>query len=60
MYFKTEKVSDRITRICGIAGELMYLAEGDREAALDSHLERLDGGAANIVYAKEKVRLGGC
>lgn len=34
MLFKTEKVTDRITRIFGIAGELMYLAKGDREAAL--------------------------
>lgn len=34
MFFKTETVTDRITRISGIAGELMYLAEGDREAAL--------------------------
>lgn len=32
--FKTEKVTDRITRIYGIAGELMYLAEGDCKAAL--------------------------
>lgn len=34
MFFKTEKVTDRITRICGIAGELMYLAVGEREAVL--------------------------
>lgn len=32
--FKTEKVTDRITRIYGIAKELMYLAEGDCKAAL--------------------------
>lgn len=32
--FKTEKVSDRITRIFGINTELMYLVEGNRKAAL--------------------------
>lgn len=34
MLFQTKKVTDRITCITGIAGELMYLAEGDRGAAL--------------------------
>ena len=34
IFFKTEKVSDRITRIFGFAGELMYLAEGNDEAVL--------------------------
>lgn len=32
--FKTERVSERITRIFGTSGELWYLVEGDREAAL--------------------------
>ena len=32
--FKTEKVTDRITRIYGICTELMYLVEGDEKAAL--------------------------
>lgn len=32
--FKTEKVSDRITRIYGICTELMYLVEGEERAAL--------------------------
>lgn len=34
MLFQIEKVTNRITRIFGIAGELMYLVEGDKEAAL--------------------------
>lgn len=34
IFFKTEKVTDRITRIFGIAGELMYLVEGSKEAVL--------------------------
>lgn len=33
-FFRAEKVSERITRIFGIAGELMYLVEGDKEAFL--------------------------
>ncbi len=32
--FRTEKVSERITRIFGFATELMYLVEGDEKAAL--------------------------
>lgn len=32
--FKTEKVTERITRIFGFATELMYLVEGDEKAAL--------------------------
>ena len=32
--FKTEKVSDRVTRIFGICTELMYLVEGEDKAAL--------------------------
>ena len=32
--FKTEKVSDRVTRIFGICTELMYLVEGEDRAAL--------------------------
>ncbi len=32
--FHTEPVSDRITRIYAPSGELMYLVEGDRQAAL--------------------------
>ena len=32
--FRTEKVSERITRIFGICGELWYLVEGDDRAAL--------------------------
>lgn len=32
--FRTEKVSERITRIFGICGELWYLVEGDEKAAL--------------------------
>lgn len=32
--FKTEKVSDQVTRIYGICTELMYLVEGDERAAL--------------------------
>lgn len=32
--FKTEKVSERVTRIYGICTELMYLVEGDDRAAL--------------------------
>lgn len=33
-FFKTEKVTDRITRIIGVTGEMMYLAVGDDRAAL--------------------------
>ena len=33
-FFKSERVSERITRIRGIAGELMYLVEGTEEAFL--------------------------
>jgi hypothetical protein len=32
--FKTEKVSERITRIYAFSSELMYLVEGDDRAAL--------------------------
>lgn len=32
--FRTEKVTDRITRIYGICTELMYLVEGEEKAAL--------------------------
>ena len=32
--FRTEKVSDRITRIFGTSGELWYLVEGSEKAAL--------------------------
>ncbi|NHC43203.1 MBL fold metallo-hydrolase [Bacillus sp. MM2020_1] len=33
-YFKSEKISDSVTRIFGPAGELMYLIEGNERAAL--------------------------
>ncbi|MDE5865426.1 MAG: MBL fold metallo-hydrolase, partial [Lachnospiraceae bacterium] len=32
--FRTEKISRRITRIYAFSSELMYLVEGDNEAAL--------------------------
>lgn len=32
--FKTERISDRVTRIYGICTELMYLVEGEKQAAL--------------------------
>ena len=32
--FRTERVSDRITRICAFSSELMYLVEGEERAAL--------------------------
>lgn len=32
--FQTEKVTDRITRITGVTGEKMYLAQGEERAAL--------------------------
>ena len=32
--FRTEKVSENITRIFGISGELWYLVEGTQKAAL--------------------------
>ena len=32
--FKTEKLSDRVTRIRAVCGELMYLVEGNSRAAL--------------------------
>ena len=32
--FRTEKVTDRITRIFAHSGELMYLVEGEEKAAL--------------------------
>lgn len=32
--FKTEKLTDRVTRIFAFGGEMMYLAEGDEKAAL--------------------------
>lgn len=34
VYFKAKKISDRVTRIFGLAGELMYLVEGQERAAL--------------------------
>lgn len=34
VHFKTEKVSDRVTRIYGICTELMYLVTGEEKAAL--------------------------
>ncbi|WP_455437600.1 MBL fold metallo-hydrolase [Hungatella hathewayi] len=33
-FFKIKKLTSRITRICGIANELIYLVEGDKKAAL--------------------------
>ncbi|MCM8711527.1 MBL fold metallo-hydrolase [Clostridium sp. SYSU_GA19001] len=33
-YFKSEKISERITRITGLTGELMYLVEGKNKAVL--------------------------
>lgn len=33
-YLKAKKISDRVTRIFGLAGELMYLVEGEKRAAL--------------------------
>ncbi len=33
-YFKATRLTDRVTRIAGVAGELMYLAEGETRAAL--------------------------
>jgi len=33
-FFKTEKISDHLTCITGITGELMFLAEGQKRAAL--------------------------
>ncbi len=33
-FFTSEKISDRVTRIFGITGEIMYLAEGDDQAVL--------------------------
>ena len=32
--FRTEKISDRVTRIYAVCTELMYLVEGDEKAAL--------------------------
>ncbi|MDE6943164.1 MAG: MBL fold metallo-hydrolase, partial [Lachnospiraceae bacterium] len=32
--FKSEKITEHLTRIHGITGELMYLAEGTKKAAL--------------------------
>jgi glyoxylase-like metal-dependent hydrolase (beta-lactamase superfamily II) len=34
VYFKSERISDKVTRIFGPAGELMYLVEGQERAAL--------------------------
>jgi hydroxyacylglutathione hydrolase len=34
VYFKSERISDNVTRIFGPAGELMYLVEGKERAAL--------------------------
>jgi hydroxyacylglutathione hydrolase len=34
VYFKSEKISESVTRIVGPAGELMYLVEGKKRAAL--------------------------
>lgn len=34
LQFKTEKLTDRVTRIYGFCGELMYLVEGKEKAAL--------------------------
>ena len=34
MEFKTEKVSNHITRIYGFCTEIMYLVEGEKEAVL--------------------------
>ncbi|MEH7097694.1 MBL fold metallo-hydrolase [Neobacillus vireti] len=34
VYFRSEKISDRVTRIFGPAGEIMYLVEGSERAAL--------------------------
>lgn len=34
VYFKAKKISDRVTRIFGLAGELIYLVEGQERAAL--------------------------
>lgn len=34
IHFKSEKISDTVTRIYGITGELMYLVEGENSAAL--------------------------
>lgn len=34
LFFKTDKICDRITKITGITEELMYLVEGDERAAL--------------------------
>jgi hydroxyacylglutathione hydrolase len=33
-FFKSKKISERVTRIYGPAGELMYLVEGSKKAAL--------------------------
>lgn len=33
-FFTSEKISDRVTRIFGITGEIMYLVEGDEKAVL--------------------------
>ncbi len=33
-FFTNEKISERVTRIFGITGEIMYLAEGDEKAVL--------------------------
>ncbi len=33
-FFTSEKLSDRVTRIFGITGEIMYLVEGDEKAVL--------------------------
>ncbi|GKU26477.1 MBL fold metallo-hydrolase [Clostridium folliculivorans] len=33
-FFRTEKVSERITRIFGLTGELMYLVEGNNKSVL--------------------------
>ncbi|MCM3033837.1 MBL fold metallo-hydrolase [Niallia sp. MER 6] len=34
VYFKSERISDSVTRIFGPAGEIMYLVEGSEKAAL--------------------------
>ena len=47
--FQSEKISEHLTRIHGITGELMYLAEGTGKAALID----TGSGVGNIVYKKE-------
>ena len=53
--FKSEKITEHLTRIHGITGELMYLAEGTQKAALVDTGSGIGSLLSTAIWSSGKV-----